>query len=118
MSEPKVTWIGSAPQALAAKLKDPALRSAFKTSLMTKVTLLALSKSMPLTPVRTGTLRRSETSRVEKGGDRGFIGSNLVYSAFVHKRVPFFEMGIRESMGAVPKLLQDTGQEYLEGLTK
>ena len=116
MSEPSISWIGPAPAALAAKLKDPAPRAAFKTSFMTKVTLLALSKSMPLTPVLHGTLRRSETTRVEKGGDRGFLGSNLVYSAFVHKRVPFFAQGIQEAMGAVPKLMEQAGDEYLKSL--
>lgn len=117
MSEPTVSWVGPAPAALAAKLKDPALRAAFKTELMTRVTLLALSKSMPLTPVRTGTLRRSETTRVAKGGERGFLGSNLIYAPFVHARVPFFAQGIAASQGDISKLLQQAGDDYVEGLT-
>ncbi len=118
MSEPTVSWIGNAPAALASKLKDPQALSAFKTQLMTKITLVALSKSLPQTPVRTGTLRRSETTRVERGGDRGFLGSNLVYAPFVHKRVPFFQLGIDDAIGAAPRLMEQAGQEYLEGLTK
>lgn len=118
MSDPSVSWVGAAPAELAAKLKDPALYAAFKTELMTKVTLLALSKSLPQTPVRFGHLRRSETTRVEKGGDRGFLGSNLVYAPFVHARVPFFQLGIDDSQAQIAQLLQSAGDDYLEGLTK
>jgi hypothetical protein len=117
MSEPQISWVGAAPAALAAKLKDPAAFSAFKTELMTKITFVALSKSMPQTPVRTGTLRRSETTRVERGGDRGFLGSNLVYAPFVHARVPFFRLGIDDSQAAIAQLLQSAGDDYLKSLT-
>jgi hypothetical protein len=35
-------------------------------------------------PVKKGTLRRSITSRVERGGDRGVIGTNLNYARAVN----------------------------------
>jgi len=117
MSEPTISWVGSAPAELAAKLKDPARYTAFKTELMTKITLVALARSMPHTPVRTGTLRRSETTRVEKGGDRGFLGSNVIYAPFVHRTVPFFQMGIDDSQTTIAQLLQDAGDAFLESLT-
>jgi len=117
MSEPTISWVGSAPAELAARLADPARFSAFKTELMTKITLVALARSMPHTPVRTGTLRRSETTRVERGGDRGFLGSNLVYAPFVHARVPFFRMGIDDSQTTIAQLLQDAGGAFLAGMT-
>ena len=31
---------------------------------------------------------------MEAGGLRGYVGSNVVYAPFVHKRVPFFAEGI------------------------
>lgn len=37
------------------------------------------------TPVKTGTLRRSITSRVEQGGNRGVIGTNVEYARSVHE---------------------------------
>lgn len=117
MSEPTVSWVGAAPGELAGKLRDPALYAAFKTELMTKITLVALARSQPHTPVRFGHLRRSETTRVEQGGDRGFLGSNLIYAPFVHKRVPFFELGIQDSQAQIAGLLQSAGDEYLKGLT-
>lgn len=117
MSEPTIGWVGSAPAALAAKLKDPALISAFKTELMTKITLTALGRSLPHTPVRTGTLRRSETTRVERGGERGFLGSNVIYAPFVHRNVPFFEMGIDDSQAQIGQLLQQAGDDLLKAMT-
>lgn len=105
------------PDELAAKMKDKGLLADFKTQLMHKVTLTALAKSQPHTPVRFGHLRRSETTRVERGGDRGFLGSNLVYAPFVHRRVPFFALGIQDSQGKIAQLLQSAGQDYLESLT-
>src|SRR5215217_8284172 len=71
---------------------------------------------LPLTPVRTGTLRRSETNRVETGGLKGWIGSNVVYAPFVHANVPFFQMGIEQSAPERDQLLQDAGDAYLRGL--
>ena len=59
------------PEELAKKL-TPAALAAQLEPFMQKATLLALRESQPRTPVRTGTLRRSETTRVEAGGLRGF----------------------------------------------
>lgn len=40
------------------------------------------------TPVRKGTLRRSVTHRVEQGGNRGVIGTNLKYARAVNDGTP------------------------------
>lgn len=117
MSEPTISWVGSAPAALAAKLKDPSLYAAFKTELMTKITLVALGRSLPHIPVRFGHLRRAATSRVERGGDRGFLGDNVIYAPFQHKRIPFFEMGIQDSQAQIAQLLQTSGDDFLKGMT-
>ena len=81
------------PEELAKKLTPEAFQAQLEP-FMQKATLLALRESQPRTPVDTGTLRRSETTRVEAGGLRGYVGSNVVYAPFVHKRVPFFAEGI------------------------
>lgn len=109
------------PDELAARLKAHPF-SAMREDLMQKVTLTVLRHSQQRTPVRTGHLRRSETTRVEPGGMRGFIGSNLVYSAFVHNGTrfmearPFFAQGIEDSRGEIQKLLQDAGDDYFKEL--
>lgn len=117
MSDPSIKWgAGLSPDELAARLKAHPFASS-REPLMGKITLLALRHSQPLTPVRTGHLRRSETTRVEPGGLRGWIGSNVVYAPFVHARVPFFAMGIDAARPEIQKLLQVAGDDYLEGLT-
>lgn len=88
-----------------------------REGLMQKLTFLALHHAQALTPVRTGTLRRSETTRVEPGGLRGWVGTNVVYAPFVHRRVPFFSDAIVEMRPEADRLLLKTGDEYLKGLT-
>lgn len=99
------------PEELADRIGGRAFAEA-KVKLMQKVVLTALRHSQELTPVRTGTLRRSETTRVEDGGARGFIGSNVVYAPFVHERVPFFAEGIEEASPEIEQLLQDMGDQF------
>jgi hypothetical protein len=112
MSEPSVTWgAGLTPDELAARLKAHPFADV-REPLMTKITLLSLRHSMPLTPVRTGTLRRSETTRVERGGLRGWVGSNIVYAAHVHERVPFFAQGIEAALPEIQALLGAAGDDY------
>lgn len=116
MSEPTVTWgAGLTPDELAARLKAHPF-AAVREPLMQKMTLVALGRAQQLTPVRTGTLRRSETTRVEAGGLRGYIGSNVVYAPFVHARVPFFQQAIDDSQADIQRLLQDAGDAYLKDL--
>lgn len=99
------------PEELADRF-DRGAFAATKLRLMQKVVLLALRHSQELTPVRTGTLRRSETTRIEDGGARGFLGSNIEYAPFVHARVPFFEEGIEEARPGIEQLLQEVGDQF------
>ena len=99
------------PEELAKKL-TPAALAAQLEPFMQKATLLALRESQPRTPVRTGTLRRSETTRVEAGGLRGYVGSNVVYAPFVHKRVPFFAEGIQAATAATEAEAQKIGVAF------
>src|SRR6185503_17922774 len=89
-----------------------------KERLMQKVVLLALRHSQALTPVRTGTLRRTETTRVEDGGARGFLGSNLIYAPFVHARIPFFEQGIEDATPEIERLMQEAGDSFWGALAR
>lgn len=118
MSDPSISWgAGLTPDELAARLKAHPF-AAVREPLMAKITLLALRHAQPLTPVRTGHLRRSETTRVEMGGLRGWIGSNVVYAPFVHARIPFFQMGIDAARSEIQKALQESGDEYMAELAK
>jgi hypothetical protein len=82
--------------------------------LMTAITFAALAAAQKRTPVRTGLLRRSETTRIEAKGMRGFLGTNTIYAPFVHARVPFFQQGIQDATPQIMQLLQHAGDDYLK----
>ena len=104
------------PEELAAKI-DAKPFSTEREKLMQQVLFTVLRNSQKRTPVKTGTLRRSETTRMEAGGQRGFVGTNVVYGPFVHKGTPFFAQGIQDSLSEVQRMLQRTGDAYLKDLT-
>jgi hypothetical protein len=54
---------------------------------MQRSVLLAEGEIKPLTPVLTGTLRRSWHGEVTDGGMRGVVGTNLVYARFINDGV-------------------------------
>lgn len=117
MSEPQITWgAGLTPDELAARIKAHPFASV-REPLMQQILYAALAPAQAETPVDTGHLRRSETTRVEHGGLRGFLGSNVVYAPFVHARTPFFAQGIEQSASARQQLLEAAGDAYLKELT-
>lgn len=122
MSEPTVSWgAGLTPDELAARIKAHPF-AAVRESLMQKITLTVLRHSQQRTPVRFGHLRRSETTRVEPGGLRGWVGTNVRYAPFVHEGTrfmaarPFFEQGMQDSRGEIDRLLQESGDEYFASI--
>lgn len=94
-----------------------------KAKLLSKIALTVQGNSERVTPVKTGTLKRSETTRVEASADRAFIGSNVNYARFVHDGTsrmtarPFFEEGMEASRDTIDQLLEDAGMEFLSKLT-
>ncbi len=78
--------------------------------LMSKLGHAALATSMKRTPVLTGNLRRSETTRAER--DRAFLGTTAEYGQYVHDGTkfmparPFFEEGIQDAQGEFPGLVK------------
>lgn len=100
------------PEQLAARLEGGAFAEA-KERAMHKIVLIGLRKSQPRTPVRSGTLRRSETTRVEKAGEAGFLGTNIEYAPFIHERVPFFAEGIEEGRSEMIDALQQEVERFL-----
>ncbi len=95
-----------------------------REQLMSKIVLIAERNAKKRTPVRFGTLKRSITSRVEPGGLRGFIGTNVEYAPFVHEGTrfmqarPFLQQGIEDSRAEINKALQEAGDQYLGDVVK
>lgn len=110
------------PDELARRLKSHPF-SAIRESLMSKVVLTLLRHAQQRTPVKHGTLRRSETTFVEKGGLRGGIGTNIRYAPFVHDGTrfmaarPFFQQAITDGRSDVRKLLQQAGDDWTASIS-
>jgi hypothetical protein len=104
----------------AEKLAERIKRQPFDAErLMSQIVLVALGNSKIRTPVKTGTLRRSETTRIEGKGLRGYLGTNVTYAPFVHNGTrfmtsrPFFAEGIADSRARIGQLLAKAGDQYL-----
>jgi phage gpG-like protein len=86
-----------------------------REQLMRRVTLTVQAAAQRVTPVKTGNLRRSLTSRVEAAGERGIVGTNVVYARPVHRRKPFLEQGLANSRDEIDRLLKEAGEQFLGG---
>lgn len=73
----------STPAAVASQLRGLVPRTKFTA--MSRAVLVVEAQAKREAPVKKGTLRRSITSRVEQGGNRGVIGTNLGYAVIVHE---------------------------------
>lgn len=58
------------------------------------------------TPVRTGALRRSWTSRVIGTAERGIVGTNLHYAPKVERRRGMAAQGLQASLPAIERRVQ------------
>lgn len=94
-----------------------------KAQLLSRIALTVQGNSERVTPVKTGTLKRSETTRVDASAGRAFIGTNVEYAKFVHdgtrymKGRPFFTEGMEASRDTIDQLLEAAGMEFLSQLT-
>lgn len=103
------------PDELAAAIKAHPF-SEVAPELMDAVTKIALGASLPFTPVDTGLLRTSETTRIEPGGMRGFVETDTWYA--VYQKVDFFVLGAEASVKPVEELMGKIGVQYWEVLIK
>lgn len=71
------------PAAIAAQLRNVVKTT--KRQAMSRAVLTVEAAAKREAPVRTGNLRRTITSRVEQGGNRGVVGTNAVYARPVHE---------------------------------
>lgn len=94
---------------------------AMKLRLMQRVVLTVEGNAKRVTPVDTGTLRRSLYSKVETP-ERGVVGSNVNYARFVHDGTskmagrPFLQQGLEASRDAIDQLMREAGEAFLQGL--
>lgn len=98
------------PEDLVRRLGPDAVAE-FKRALMSRIVLTVEANVKRVTPVRTGTLRRSITSRVMAAGERGAVGTNLNYARPVNTRRRYMERGLEDSRAAVERLAKEAGEE-------
>lgn len=80
--------------------------------LMTRIVLIVEGNVKRRTAVRTGHLRRSWTTEVVPTGERGIVGTNVIYARYQKNR-PLHE-GLDDSRDAIQRELQAVGREWLE----
>lgn len=71
------------PTQIAAQLRNLVTQRTLMEAMQRSV-LLVEGNAKRETPVKTGNLRRTITSRVEDGGRRGVVGTNATYARPVH----------------------------------
>jgi hypothetical protein len=99
----------------ALRKLDPARLAQLKRRLMSRIVITVEGNAKRVTPVRTGTLRRSITSEVIGTGEKGIVGTNVRYAPTVHRRKPFLTQGLAASRASIGLLLDDLGQELFGG---
>lgn len=99
------------PEELAAKL-GPERLDALKRDLMQRIVLTVEGNVKRVTPVRTGTLRRSIHGEVQGAGERGMIGTNVRYAPFVNARRQFMERGLDTSIPLIERVAAEVGERF------
>ena len=103
------------PEELAKRL-DPDAFVRLQTALMQRIVLTVQGNVQRRTHVLTGNLRRSWTSRVEQSGERGVVGTTVVYARY-QKNDPAGE-GLADSRAAIEQLARDAGAELVTRLIR
>lgn len=111
---------------LESRLKSAEFR-AMLPQIMQRIVLTVEAQAKRNSPVVTGNLRRSITSRVEGAGERGVVGTNVVYAQAVHdgvppsgpggrgrKAQPFLADALEQSRDNIQSILQNAGEQYME----
>lgn len=99
------------PEELARRLSPEAI-DALKLDLMRRIVLTVEGNVKKVTPVRTGNLRRSIHGEVQGAGERGVVGTNVVYAPFVNNRRQYMEKGLADSLAAIDRIAADAGVRF------
>lgn len=118
--QPRAQWVEGSGRVTPDQLADKIKQTPFPAEVvMQKILHVGLANSQKRTPVKRGHLRRSETTRMEAEGKRGYLGTNIFYAPFVHNGTrymegrPFFEQGLEDSRSQILDILTQAGDGYL-----
>lgn len=82
--------------------------------LMSRIVITVEGNVKRATRVRTGHLRRSWTSRVERAGERGVVGTTVSYATRQRNRPA--QEGLAASRDTIAALLAEAGQRFFRGV--
>ena len=103
-------------------MKDAAGLLNTPTQMLMDVGFIVEGAAKQRTPVATGTLRRSITSRVE--GNAAYVGSAVEYAPFVHEGTsrmagrPFLQEGIDDSTHRIEAKLAEYGAQLFDKVAR
>lgn len=94
-----------------------------RKQLLTNIGFVVEREAKKRAPVRTGTLRRSITSRVNESGNVARVGSNLRYAPFVHfgtrymRARPFLQDALEASREEIDRLVLEEGGRLITAIS-
>lgn len=100
------------PQEVGERLPEELAN--LKIQLMRRIVLTVERNVRKRTRVKTGHLRRSWVSAVERSGERGRIGTTVTY-AKTQKNKPLPE-GLEDSRAAITRLLEEAGEDLFQAV--
>jgi hypothetical protein len=102
------------PEELAKRL-TPEYQT-MRQTLMQRIVLVVQGNVQRRTHVLTGNLRRSWTSRVEKSGERGVVGTTVVYARYQRNQPA--EEGLEDSLTTIQQLAQEAGEQLFTRVSR
>lgn len=107
------------PEEFARRLNDsPQIINRWRIRTMQRIVLVVEANVTRKTPVVWGTLAGSITSRIEDSGQRGVVGTNLIYARPVNRRRQYMERGLEASTGRIEQILEERGGVLAEELSQ
>lgn len=106
------------PEQAVAALQQAAKAVQDGHELIQRVVLTVEAQAKRVTPVDTGTLRRSITSRTLTR-TQGVVGTNVSYGRYVHEGTrrmpgrPFLRQGLEASASQIDRILKQHGERVL-----
>ena len=93
-----------------------------KLDMLQRIAFLVQANSQRVTPVDTGTLKRSQYTKVDPSGAWALVGTNIAYARPVHDGTskmearPFFTWGMTASRDTAIQMMKDSGMRFLNEL--
>lgn len=106
------------PNQFEVKMKAAAQEVAQAKDALQQIALAVQAAAMRNTPVKTGTLRRSITTRVE--GNAAYVGTSVVYAPFVEYGTrhmparPYLSTGLDDAQQQIEEIAERFGVKVLD----